>query len=462
MNLRNIVNYMIGPVGVAIIGFLTIPLLTWTFSQEDVGRYNFFQSLISLFILFSVLGLDQAYMRFYNNTKEKIILLFSCMIPGALMLLVVYFIFYDFLFILFDVNKLTLVFIFLIFFINHINKFLSLYLRMGNNSLIYSLNQIILKVLIMLGVVFCFYKLLINNFDSLVSILFISYTCSFLFLFLFSLKLKNSEINEVKVDHGFNFKELYYFGLPLLFSSIIYWGLCNINIIFLREISYSSLAIYTVSMSIASVVGILQSIFSTIWVPYYYKLIEMELYKDVSNIFHGYAIFIITIISFLTYLFSPILQYFFPKDYIMVSSLFPLCIFFSLLYLLGEIVGIGLQAAKKTTYVFATILIAFLVNCLLSFTLIPILNVKGAVISCVLSFFIYYILRGIFSNIFWEKNKNMRYYLYIFVLLLLNILFLYIDYYLGVLIFVSFVSIFIFFERNILIDIILKVRGAKW
>jgi len=453
---------MIGPVGVAIIGFLTIPLLTWTFSQEDVGRYNFFQSLISLFILFSVLGLDQAYMRFYNNTKEKIILLFSCMIPGALMLLVVYFIFYDFLFILFDVNKLTLVFIFLIFFINHINKFLSLYLRMGNNSLIYSLNQIILKVLIMLGVVFCFYKLLINNFDSLVSILFISYTCSFLFLFLFSLKLKNSEINEVKVDHGFNFKELYYFGLPLLFSSIIYWGLCNINIIFLREISYSSLAIYTVSMSIASVVGILQSIFSTIWVPYYYKLIEMELYKDVSNIFHGYAIFIITIISFLTYLFSPILQYFFPKDYIMVSSLFPLCIFFSLLYLLGEIVGIGLQAAKKTTYVFATILIAFLVNCLLSFTLIPILNVKGAVISCVLSFFIYYILRGIFSNIFWEKNKNMRYYLYIFVLLLLNILFLYIDYYLGVLIFVSFVSIFIFFERNILIDIILKVRGAKW
>lgn len=462
MNLRNIVNYMIGPVGVAIIGFLTIPLLTWTFSQEDVGRYNFFQSLISLFILFSVLGLDQAYMRFYNNTKEKIILLFSCMIPGALMLLVVYFIFYDFLFIFFDVNKLTLVFIFLIFFINHINKFLSLYLRMGNNSLIYSLNQIILKVLIMLGVVFCFYKLLINNFDSLVSILFISYTCSFLFLFLFSLKLKNSEINEVKVDHGFNFKELYYFGLPLLFSSIIYWGLCNINIIFLREMSYSSLAIYTVSMSIASVVGILQSIFSTIWVPYYYKLIEMELYKGVSNIFHGYAIFIITIISFLTYLFSPILQYFFPKDYIMVPSLFPLCIFFSLLYLLGEIVGIGLQAAKKTTYVFATILIAFLVNCLLSFTLIPILNVKGAVISCVLSFFIYYILRGIFSNIFWEKNKNMRYYLYIFVLLLLNILFLYIDYYLGVLIFVSFVSIFIFFERNILIDIILKVRGAKW
>lgn len=462
MKLRNIVNYMIGPVGVAIIGFLTIPLLTWTFSQEDVGRYNFFQSLISLFILFSVLGLDQAYMRFYNNTKEKIILLISCMIPGALMLLVIYFIFYNFLFVFFGVNKSTLVFIFLIFFINHINKFLSLYLRMGNNSFIYSLNQIILKVLIMLGVVFCFYKLLANDFDSLVSILFISYFCSFLFLLLFSLKLKNNEVNEVKVEHGFNFKQLYSFGLPLLFSSIIYWGLCNINIIFLREINYSSLAIYTVSMSIASVVGVLQSIFSTIWVPYYYKLIEMELYKDVSNSFHGYAIFIITIISFLTYLLSPILRYFFPKDYNMVSSLFPLCIFFSLLYLLGEIVGIGLQAAKKTTYVFVTISIAFLVNCLLSFVLIPILNVKGAVISCVLSFFIYYILRGFFSNIFWEKHKNMRYYFYIFALLLLNILFLYIDYYLGILIFVSFVSVFIFFERSILTGIILKVRGAKW
>ena len=66
MNPKKIASFALGPIGGAALGFITLPIITWFFSQEDVGRMAMLNVAVSFSILLYTLGLDQAYVREFH------------------------------------------------------------------------------------------------------------------------------------------------------------------------------------------------------------------------------------------------------------------------------------------------------------------------------------------------------------------------------------------------------------
>ena len=69
--LRAFSKYAIGTGLVLVVGLLTTPILTRLISTEDMGKYSMFMTLGNLISTLLCLGLDQSYLRFYNDEKPE-------------------------------------------------------------------------------------------------------------------------------------------------------------------------------------------------------------------------------------------------------------------------------------------------------------------------------------------------------------------------------------------------------
>ena len=96
MNINKILAYTVGPVGTAAIGFITIPIMTWFYSIEDIGRVSMLPLAVSLSIILFTLGLDQAYVRGYYEASNRASLLKYTIFPGLILVIVFYSFFYGF------------------------------------------------------------------------------------------------------------------------------------------------------------------------------------------------------------------------------------------------------------------------------------------------------------------------------------------------------------------------------
>jgi Polysaccharide biosynthesis protein. len=84
---RKIAAFAIGPIGAALLGLITLPIITWFFSQEDVGRIAMLQVTIGFSTLLFSLGLDQAYVREFHEVDDRPGLLKRALLPGLSILL---------------------------------------------------------------------------------------------------------------------------------------------------------------------------------------------------------------------------------------------------------------------------------------------------------------------------------------------------------------------------------------
>lgn len=151
MNKKSIIGFAVGPLSSAVLGLILVPYIAWNFNPVDIGRLNVFQVTLSFVLLLCVLGLDQAYVREYHETKDRQQLLIACFLPGLYLLAIislptVYFA--DYLSrILYESDDGTLYLITLIaFFVSHVSRFLSLILRMEERGWAYSASQIFPKL----------------------------------------------------------------------------------------------------------------------------------------------------------------------------------------------------------------------------------------------------------------------------------------------------------------------------
>lgn len=67
MTPQKIAAFAIGPIGGAVLGLISLPIITWFFSQEDVGRMAMLQVTLGFSILLFSLGLDQSYVREFHE-----------------------------------------------------------------------------------------------------------------------------------------------------------------------------------------------------------------------------------------------------------------------------------------------------------------------------------------------------------------------------------------------------------
>lgn len=425
MDLKTISGFSIGPLGSALLGFIVVPLNAWLFSPEDIGRFNLFQLSVSLGLLVFVLGLDSAFVREYHGSKSLPELLKACFLPGFTIMLISLALaaMYsnEITRALFDTDDVV-VFLLLAAAIclAFILRFLSLILRMQERGVAYSMSEISLRAiqLCAIGGIFWFdlHRSLLNLLYILTfSLLAVVALCAYNTLPSWRPALVAKQSRELQ-------KSLLKFGMPLVLTGFIYWGLTAISSMVLRrESTLAELGVYSVTSSIAAVAAIFQSIFSVIWAPTVYKWINDGV--DVSRLDRvaQQALAVVCFIFCAVGSMSWITDYLLPEHYIGVKYLLVCAVAPTLLYALSEITSIGIGVSRRTGLTIWSTLAALTINILTSHLLIPSHGAAGAVMANTMSYLVFFTVRTEISSRVWHPLSRIKIYLTIFTFVLFAI-----------------------------------------
>ncbi|RTE65231.1 lipopolysaccharide biosynthesis protein [Amphritea opalescens] len=416
MTPKKIALFAIGPLGGALLGFITLPLITWFFSQEDIGRISMMQVTLSFSTLFFSLGLDQAYVREFHETDNKPALLKMTLLPGlAILLLTLSVLLLDSEFLsnlLFDIPAWYLSLLVVVALIaSFIARFLSLILRMNEQGLAFSMSQILPKILLLviIGV-----YIVIGSEKSLSNLLIANTAAIVLVCFVFCWNTRQewlASIGEKIVVT--RLKEMLKFGFPLIFGGLAFWGLTATDKVLLRSLSsYEELGLYSVSVSFAAAATILQSVFSTVWAPTVYKWAGRGEGLEKIHKVTRYVLLCVVILFCLAGLFSWVVTYLLPKNYTDVQWLVISCLGYPLLYTLSETTVVGIGISRRTSLGMLAAIIAFVLNAAGNWWLIPIYGAAGAAVSTSVSFWVFFILRTEFSISVWQPIPRVALYSY--------------------------------------------------
>lgn len=428
MNKSKILAYAIGPIGSGLIGLITLPMITWFYSLEDIGRVSMLQVCTSFFILLFCLGLDQAYVREYHGSENKSISLKVVLWPSLLFSLIslLAISFYDSTIIsklLYGISSVYLSILSLVcFIVALIARFLSLILRMQERAIAFSMSQLLPKILFLVFVLGVAWFGFDKNSYTLMTANALSLIAAFI-VYLWNTRKDWLPTIKVKFDWQ-QLKLSLVFGLPLVVGGLASWGLSVMDRLFLRSMStYAELGIYSVAMSIAAVVTLISGIFNTIWAPMVYKWesensVDLAKIDDISEIVLAVIYFVIV----LSGLFSWIIPYLLPKQYEVIQFLITSCLIGPLLYTLSETTAVGIALTRKTKLSMLASIGAMLINLIGNYTLVPKFGAMGATAATAIAFWSFFILRTEFSKLVWRKIPVLKSYICVTVLTFCSIM----------------------------------------
>lgn len=422
MTPKKIAAFALGPIAGAALGFITLPIIAWFFSQEDIGRLAMLNVVTSFSTLLFSLGLDQAYVREFHETKSKPRLIKTVLLPGFILLTITLFVLLSFDNTiskwLFEIDSLLLsIMVSAVVLSTFIARFLSLILRMNERGLAYSMSQVLPKLLLIL--IICGYVIFQANKD-ITNLVTANVTATLTVCLVYAWNTRKEWLAGLKEKIDFKYlKELLDFGVPLIFGGLAFWGLTAIDKIFLKELSsYDQLGLYSVSVSFAAAATIFQSIFSTVWAPTVYKWAAAGENLDKIHKVNRYVLFIIIILFCMVGLLSWIITSILPENYAAVQWIVIPCLGFPLLYTLSETTVVGIGITRRSSFAMLAAFIAFIINVTGNYLLVPKLGATGAAISTCIAFWFFFILRTEFAIYLWKPMPRLAMYFYTTILVL--------------------------------------------
>lgn len=466
MNKSKILAYAVGPIGSGLIGLITLPMITWFYSVEDVGRISMLQVCTSFFVLLFCLGLDQAYVREYHESKNKALLFKVVLLPslilGLVSLLAVYS--YSNSIVsewLYGISSSYLSIISIsCFIIALIARFLSLILRMQERALAFSMSQLLPKILFLIFVLGVVWLGFAKDSYSLITANALSLFTAFL-IYLWNTKKEWLAIIKEKFDWE-KFKISLVFGLPLVVGGLAAWGLNVMDRLFLRSMStYTELGVYSVTMSVAAVATLFSGIFNTIWSPMVFKWVsEGSVDFDKIDNISEYVLAVIYFAVVLAGLFSWIIPFFLPSSYIAVQFLICACLLGPLFLTLSETTAIGITISRRTKLSMLASILAMLVNLIANYILVPLYGASGAAVSTALAFWCFYLFRTELSKKVWREFDTKKAYIVTFFLLVLAIVnaLIIFEIYIRIGMWVCALLLGLYFFKNIKLKTLLQLK----
>lgn len=427
MNVRKVASFAVGPIGGAALGFFTLPIITWFYPAEDIGRVAMLQIVSNLCILLFGLGLDQAYVREYHETEQKPALLKIAMFPGLLLLvigLMSCFVVPEFISrALFSVNSvLVSVLVALYFLVTFVSRFLSLILRMQERGLAFSMSQVLPKLLFLSAI--GIYVLFSFGFDFFHLV--IAHTLSVaavVLLYGWNTRQEWFAALEQGVDIE-KLKAMLRFGAPLIMGGIAFWGMTAIDKVFLRSFStYEELGVYSVATSFAAAAIVFQSVFSIVWAPTVYKWAAEGVKTEKIDRVTEYVLFAVVVLFCVAGAFSWVITYVLPPQYENVQFILLSCMAYPLFYTLSETTVVGLGIARKSSYAMLAAIIGCAVSFVGNYLLIPLYGAAGAGVSTAVAFWVFFFCRTEFSCLVWRPISRLKLYAVTLACLFLSILF---------------------------------------
>ncbi|MBU3570700.1 oligosaccharide flippase family protein [Priestia aryabhattai] len=458
---KTFIGFAIGPLGAAAINFLTIPIITWLISPEEFGKTSIFLLMQTLANAIIFLGMDQSYVREYNDAIDKKKLLFNCIVLPFIFSIVI-----AGVLILFskDITGMLLKgqshLVLVLFAISlpfiTLERFYLLSIRMEEKGLIYSIFNIIVKLFIMVfTVVFLLYWS--RNYLSVIIGSVAGQVISDILLIFYC---KGRIRWALSIDKDL-LKQMFRFGLPFIPTAFIMWFLNSTDRIVLERFSsYDQLGVYFAALKVIGVLTIFQTIFATFWLPIAYKWkkenVDTQKFSQISH----YIGFLMSMVFIFILLMKQVFIYILSDKYGDVVFIIPFLLFYPIMYTLAETTGLGISFSRKTHYNIWISVCLCCMNLLLNLILVPYINALGASIALGVTYILYFWIKTIVSRRLWY-NFNLMYYVKLTIILLLtavgNVLLEKWIIYFNVLL----MCVVILYHKNIICEFYASVKNKK-
>lgn len=272
--LKGFISFSLGTWFRAIISFFSTPVISYLIVPDEFGRASMFTLAYNIALLFSLMGLDQSFVRHYYEKKENGDVFWNCLLPsigfGAIisiffvifekpLSIVLYGDYYKNIGLLFAISLLTGV----------LQRFNQLSIRMQKKGFLFSLIDIISSFVnfggtVLFALVFSksFYAIVFGQVISNIVALIVG----------FFLDREYRKLSKLSFEM---LKEHLKYGIPFIPSSLLFWFFSSIDKISLRQFSnFTEIGLYSAAFKVVSVMQLIQTGFTTFWTPVAYEKYE--------------------------------------------------------------------------------------------------------------------------------------------------------------------------------------------
>ncbi|XME02530.1 lipopolysaccharide biosynthesis protein [Lachnospiraceae bacterium C1.1] len=411
-------SYFYGNFVVLLLGFVQTPLVTRIMSTDEYGRTGMFEKAVSIIYIFAVLGMDQAYIRYYyKEDVNRRALMRSCLMPSlgiVSVLLVFYFIFSarvnEYLFekngtdIIILVAAYTLVSVF--------ERFLFLDVRMQQNGVLYSNINITQKIL-NIAFIFAAWYFLGDDFRVVLYAMTLSWGLTTLYLCIrYLIRLRDPKLSEKDGKTVYPRSELIKYGTPFILVLLMEWLLSSCDMIALKQWSdYSEIGVYEAAMKIMVILLTFKNSFIAFWSPVAMKKYEQESRED-STAFFRNAFDTIRFLSVIAaiglMIFRRVVVLLLGESYRGADKIIPFLTLMPIFAMMFEVTVQGIKFVKKNMLLNIASAASIAVNIIGNVLLVPRLAGIGAAITTGLSYFIYFVAGSYISEKSWKVGYDYK------------------------------------------------------
>ena len=410
---KKFIEFSIGNGIVLLLGFISSPIITRIISPEEYGKASMFTTFTSLIVLIATMGMDQAYIRYFNDEEEENrggllgksigITFILNLIIGVVILLCYK---QTSIFIIDEQSFFLIILVLIHNIFSTVGNFSLIHVRMKQRGKAYSLITVINKLsyLIFIGLFYFVFK---DHYLTIVIATILSNIVRMLWsIYIEKYDWKNvKRVNEVKTSS----RELIYYGIPFIFSMAITWLFQSIDKVSLRIYStYTEIGLYSGAMTIIGLLNNCQAAFTTFWTPVAYEKYSNnpEDTKFFTNANQIVSVAMI-IISIWIIAAKDLIVKLLGSEYEGVEFIFPFLVMMPIMYTISETTVLGINFMKKTKYHIYIATFSALSNIIGNLLLVPKYGATGAAISTGLAYVVFFITRTYYSR----KFYNVKFYM---------------------------------------------------
>ncbi|VYU31408.1 oligosaccharide flippase family protein [Clostridium tertium] len=411
---KKFVEFAIGNGLVMILGLISTPIVSRMILPIEKGKADIFVTYTSLIVLVLTMGIDQAYIRFFNEEDDNCkgdLLRRSVKLPILLNVILgsILIVFYKQVS-YYMVKETSLVLVVLFAFhsvISIIANFALINVRMKQKAKTYSMLGVVNKIAFIIFIILI-YKVFDGNYITLV----LATVLSNLVMTIMGVLIEKEDWLKFskKFKSKTTAKELIMYGSPFILSMGITWVFQSIDRISIQLFSdYEQLGLYGGAMYFIAILNTVQGAFTTFWTPVAYEKFSThpEDKKFFSNINEIVSLFML-IIAIGVIAFKDILIIILGSDYEGAQFIFPFLVLMPIMYTISETTVLGINFKKKTKYHIYIALAAAIANIIGNFILVPRLGAKGAAISTGLAYVVFFGFRTYFGTKLYKFDVNFK------------------------------------------------------
>ncbi len=405
--LVSILKYSIATVINFLIYGVSLLLVAWLVDPAVWGQVDIFLSTSTLFMNICILGLDQSFIRFFNEPPhplDKTSLFGACFGLSTLVLIVTCIIscvfFPQQVLSIFFNNPLSDVYLAMLFlnaFLAMIGRYMNIMYRMEGNIKLYTLESVAMQFF---SKMFYLVAVFINpNFENMV-LWAVGGMAIFAFIFLFPNRHWVSFSPTVLFSKAN--KRLLPYGLALAPTAVMLWLNSLFSKVYIsKTIGDGPAGVFSMVSLLSNVVAIIQAGFATFWSAFIYAnyKTEQEKIKQV----HDYLTFLIVEFFCVLLAFEDIIFMFLGKGYRSGMNVFPIMLLVPVFLIIAETTVYGISIAKKPIHDTIGIGLSVIGNVAFCMILAPKFGLYGVCIALMLSNFVMFVYRTVVGQKFYSS-----------------------------------------------------------